>query len=49
MRKMRIFGETKNFAKTAQIWFQNVRLDLIKKTSTHTWWFHAQTAELLAF
>ena len=31
-------GETKSFVKTAQIWFQNVRLDLIKKTSTHTWW-----------
>ena len=27
-------GETKSFAKTAQIWFQNVRHDLIKKTST---------------
>ena len=39
-------GETKSFAKTAQIWFQNERLDLIKKTSTHTWWFHSQTAEL---
>ena len=39
-------GETKGFAKTAQIWFQNMRLDLIKKTSTHTWWFHSQTAEL---
>ena len=38
--------ETKSLAKTAQIWFQNVRLDLIKKTSTHTWWFHSQTAEL---
>ena len=25
-------GETKSFAKTTQIWFQNVRLDLIKKT-----------------
>ena len=23
-------GETKSFAKTAQIWFQNVRLELIK-------------------
>ena len=29
-------GETKRFAKTAQMWFQNVRLDLIKKTNTHT-------------
>ena len=24
-------GETESFAKTARIWFQNVRLDLIKK------------------
>ena len=39
-------GETESFAKTAQIWFQNVRLDLIKKMSTHTWWFHSQTAEV---
>ena len=38
-------SETKSFVKTAQIWFQNVWLDLIKKTSTHTWWFHSQTAE----
>ena len=30
-------GESKSFAKTAQIWFQNVWLDLIKETSTHTW------------
>ena len=34
------------FFEAKQIWFQNVRLDLIKKTSTHTWWFHSQTAEL---
>ena len=33
-------GETKSFAKTAQNWFPIVRLNLIKKTSTHTWWFH---------
>ena len=47
VRKMRLFlGETKSFAKTAQVWFQNVRFDLIKKTSIHTWWFHSQTAEL---
>ena len=39
VRKMRLLGETKS----AQIWFQNVRLDVIKKTSTHTWWFHSQT------
>ena len=39
-------GETNSFAKTAQIWFQNVALNLIKKTSTHTWRFHSQTAEL---
>ena len=30
------FWSKQSFAKTAQIWFQNVRLDLIKKTSTHT-------------
>ena len=29
--------------------FQNVQLYLIKKTSTHTWWFHSQTAESQAF
>ena len=44
--RRRFWGETKSFAKTVQIWFQNVWLDLIKKTSTHTWWFHSQTAEL---
>ena len=41
-----VLGETKSFTKTAQIWFQYVRIDLIKKTSTHTRWFHSQTAEL---
>ena len=39
-------GKTKSSTKPAQIWFQNVRLDLIKKMSTHTWWLHSQTAEL---
>ena len=42
-------GETKSFAKTAQIWFQNVQLDLIKKMSTHTWWFQSQTASYRHF
>ena len=35
--------------KTARVSSQNVRLDLIKKMSTHTWWFRSQTTELYAF
>ena len=46
VRKMWLFRRYKKFRPNCQIWFQNVRLDLIKKTNTHTWWFHSQTAEL---
>ena len=45
---MRFLGKTKNFAKTARFWSQNVQLVPIKKMNTHTLWFHPQIKELSA-
>ena len=40
MRKMWILGETKKCRQHCLDLVSNVLLDLNKKTSTHTWWFH---------
>ena len=40
MRKMRFFRRNKKVSTKLLKFGFNVRLDLNKKTSTHTWWFH---------
>ena len=47
-KKMRFFGKTKNFAKPAQFWSQNVQFVPIKKMNTYTLWFHPPIKELPA-
>ena len=44
---MRFWSKLENFAKSAQIWSQHVRLVLTKKTSTHTLCFWPWTTKLL--
>ena len=44
---MRFWCKLENFAKSAQIWSQHVRLVLTKKTSTHTLCFWPWTMKLL--
>ena len=44
---MRFWCKLENFAKSAQIWSQHVRLVLTKKTSTHTLCFWPWTTKLL--
>ena len=44
---MRFWYKLENFAKSAQIWSQHVRLVLTKKTSTHTLCFCPWTTKLL--
>ena len=46
--KMRVLGKTNFFAKTPQLWSENVELVPIKKMNTHTLWCHPQIKELSA-